>query len=306
VTRKTPGLDVANGSSRDGIVIPDAPSGEGEVLLTSIDLASFEIYLEMNRELWLAAEAGNIQEMEGILRNNGKVAVNWRNHDGSSALFQARFYGQDAAVGLLLAHPDIDVNLKDKYGSTPFKVACSSGRTACVRLMLKDSRVMVNEHSSNGYSPLVWAASYGYLDLIRWWIASGREMDLGEAGNPLVDPILAARRSERPEVTELLERFKGDAARTRHVVRTQLGLVDELAAQIFALVVFFSDGLLQVNDTTPSPAARFFSISGQLPLEVQMVLCFRLVGPSRKSFTEMRARWPSGNCQRGSDPPFVP
>ena len=169
----------------------------------------------MNRELWLAAEAGNIQEMEGILRNNGKVAVNWRNHDGSSALFQARFYGQDAAVGLLLAHPDIDVNLKDKYGSTPFKVACSSGRTACVRLMLKDSRVMVNEHSSNGYSPLVWAASYGYLDLIRWWKTSGREMDLGEAGNPLVDPILAARRSE------LLEIF---AASQRHhsVTRSQI------------------------------------------------------------------------------------
>jgi len=61
---------------------------------------------------------------------------------------------------------------------------------------------------------------------------------------------------------------------TRHVVRVKPGLLDDMAAEMFALVVFVSDGLLQVNDTT-TPAARFFSIAAQLPLELQMVLCFR-------------------------------
>ena len=68
---------------------------------------------------------------------------------------------------------------------------------------------------------------------------------------------------------------------TRHDVRVELGFVDELAA--FALVVFVSDGLLQTNETTtPSPAARLFRIAAQLPLELQMVLCYRVVGSSKE------------------------
>ena len=81
----------------------------------------------------------------------------------------------------------------------------------------------------------------------------------------------------------LLERFESDAAKTTHAMRVELGLFDALAAEMFALVVFVSDGLLQVNDTTtPSPATRYFSIVAQLPLELQMVLCFRQVGSDKE------------------------
>ena len=47
-------------------------------------------------------------------------------------------------------------------------------------------------------------------------------------------------------------------------------------------MVFVSDGLLQTKDTTTTPAARFFSIAAQLPLELQMVLCYRLVGSAKE------------------------
>jgi len=40
--------------------------------------------------------------------------------------------------------------------------------------------------------------------------------------------------------------------------------------------------LLQITDATPSPAARFFSITAQLPLELQMLLCYRLVGSPKE------------------------
>jgi len=63
----------------------------------------------------------------------------------------------------------------------------------------------------------------------------------------------------------------------------ELGCLDELAAEVFALVVFVSDGLLQVKDTKiTTPAARFFSIATQLPLELQVVLCYRVVGSDRE------------------------
>ena len=65
-------------------------------------------------------------------------------------------------------------------------------------------------------------------------------------------------------------------------MRVELGFVDEMAAEMFALVVFVSDGLLQITDATPSPAARFFSIARRLPLELQMVLCYRQVGSCKE------------------------
>jgi len=82
-------------------------------------------------------------------------------------------------IPLLLAHPDIDVNVKDKYKRTPFYVACANGFTSCVREMLKDSRVKVNEPAA-GFTPLRQAAVSGRLDVIKWWIASSREIVLGE------------------------------------------------------------------------------------------------------------------------------
>ena len=104
-------------------------------------------------------------------------------------------------------------------------------------------------------------------------------MDLGTPGDVLkTDAIGVAKEEGNTEVVALLERFKENPVKTRHAMRVELGWYDEAAAEMFALVVFFSDGLLQFNDTTPSPAARFFSIAAQLPLELQMILCFRQVG----------------------------
>ena len=148
--------------------------------------------------------------------------------------------------------------------------------------MLKDSRVKMNEPANEGRIPLRSAAFYGYLDVIKWWIASGREIDLGKPEELRTDAIGVAKRYDKTEVVTLLERIKSDPARTRHAMRVEVGWYDEAAAEMFALVVFVSDGLLQVNDTTTTPAARFFAIARRLPLELQMLLCFRLVGSGKE------------------------
>ena len=149
---------------------------------------------------------------------------------------------------------------------------------------MKDSRVKVNAPDNEGHTPLWCAAVCGYLDITKWWIASGREMNLGTPGEvDKTDAIGGAKKWGMTEVVTLLERFKSDAAQTRHAVRVELGWYDEAAAEIFALVVFVSDGLLQVDDTTPAPAARFFNIARRLPLELQMVLCFRQVGSDKET-----------------------
>ena len=85
------------------------------------------------------------------------------------------------------------------------------------------------------------------------------------------------------KVVTLLERFEENPVKTKHAVRVELGLVDDLAAEMFALVVFVSDGLLQIKDTTTTtPAARYFKIARSLPLELQMVLCYRMVRSAKE------------------------
>ena len=182
---------------------------------------------------------------------------------------------------LLLVHPGIDVNLKDHHGSTPFLRACVNGHTSCVRLLLKDSRVKVNEPDKSGYPPLRWCAYQGRLDIIKWWIASGREIDLGKPGNSQTDAVGQAKKQGNTEVAALLERLQeqgkqegeGEQEEVRHGVRREVGWYDEAAVEMFAVVVFVSDGLLQVTQGhLHSPAARFISIARHLPLELQMIL----------------------------------
>jgi len=223
---------------------------------------------------------GDAKELAELVRQDPGVKVNMRLDRERRTLLHSACNedSRSAVLPLLLAHPNIDVNAKSHGGRTPFSYACN-GRPSCVREMLKDSRVKVNEPDKGGITPL-WVAAYcGHLDIIKWWIAFGREVDLGTPGDVLkTDAIGVAKEEGNTEVVALLERFKNDAVQTKHAMRVELGWYDEAAAEMFALVVFFSDGLLQFNDTTPSPAARFFSIAAQLPLELQMILCFRQVG----------------------------
>jgi len=231
-----------------------------------------------------AVESGNAKKLAKLMRQVPGFKVNQQNEDGYTLLHLACLRDRRSAViPLLLAHPDIDVNVKNGNGCTPFHWACF-GYTSCVREMLKDSRVKVNEPTNSGSTPLQLAAANDHLDVIKWWIASGREMDLGEPGDvDKTDAIGVAKKKGKTEVVALLERFKSDAAQTRHAIRVEIGLIDALAAEVFALVVFVSGGLLQINDTkTRTRAARFFSIARRLPLELQMVLCYRQVGSCKE------------------------
>jgi len=184
---------------------------------------------------YLAAENGNAEELQEILRNNPNLDVNWRNENenGSTALKIACQNGHDSIVSILLAHLDIDVNLKDLDGWTPFSSACWYGYTSCARLLLKDHRVKVNEPDKNGDTPLKWAAYFGHHDVIKWWIASGREMNLGTPTKYGTDGIAAATREGKTEVASLHERFKSDATKTRSEVRLELGINGSLPFSLF-------------------------------------------------------------------------
>ena len=163
-----------------------------------------------------AVESGDAKKVAELIRQDPGFNVNMvLDGFGVTILHFACEWSDDSSpvIPLLLAHPDIDVNVKNKYGWTPFFYACG-GSPSCAREMLKESRVKVNEPRNYGETPLRWAAVNGPLDVIRWWIASGREMDLGKPGDVgKTDAIGVAKEWGKKEVVTLLERFKIDAAR---------------------------------------------------------------------------------------------
>ena len=197
--------------------------------------------------IFWAASNGHVSVAKRILMKIPTLKVSCSLGDsGGTALHQACMADQDSIVSILLAHPDINVNEMTYQGYTPLLYACVNGNTSCARLLLRDQRVRVTAANFNGRTPLYQAARDGHVDIVRWWIAYGREMDLGRPKNEDMDLVGEARERGNAEVVALLERFQ-DQVRTRREVRVEVGWCDEAAAEMFAIVVFVSDGLLRVE-----------------------------------------------------------
>jgi len=222
----------------------------------------------------MAIEEGLVDKAGDILRNNPAIDVNWSDRAGNTLLHRACKENCLAIVQLLLDNPAIDVNRQNNTYLTPFYLALRENRASLVYLLLRDSRVNVNNADDYNHTPLKWAVIWGSIDLIEWWIASGREVE------PVDQCIRTAMDRGRKMVTNLLQRMMENPKQVRHELRVKLGWYDAEAADLFALVVFLSDGLLRVKRPYDE-AARFFVIAAQLPLELQAVLCRRVVGSSK-------------------------
>ena len=232
-----------------------------------------------------AVVAGDAALVREILRGHPTVDVNSKGALGRSPLSWACEHGFEAIVALLLAHPGIAPNPTNLSGTNAFWVACNYGKTSCVRVLLDDPRVVTDVTDFLGH-PSIWAAvCNGHQDVIKWWIASGRTMGLGDPLNWRTNALGVAKKMGMTDMGALLEEFDKNPVETRAGMRLELGWYDEVAAGVFALVVFVSDGLLQVTlgDQSTTAAARFFRIATQLPLELQMVLCYRVPGSLKEA-----------------------
>jgi len=267
-------------------------------------LSPWSSWLRDEDKFHAAVRKGQVQEVRRLLEET-PVDVNWADLEGKTPLHVACRWGHTEIVSLLLEQPEIDVNVRDREsGGSPFFVACQEGRTDCAWVLLEDKRVLVNCPASvpmEWASPLSQAAFWGHVGIVRRWIASGRELDLARSEKDGVDAIAAAKRVEfwhsdmklrgKIEVTSLLELFIKNPVQTRAWVRQELRYHERAAAALFAQVVFLCDGLVTLpsldSPTTSTKtvaeeeATRFFGIAGRLPMELQMVLCHRVVGSTR-------------------------
>ena len=97
-----------------------------------------------------------------------------------------------------------------------------------------------------------------------------------------------ARERDQTKIASLLERFITNPTQTRHELRVKLQVLDASAAELFAVVVFLCDELLQLKPAShPAAAAtRFFTIAENLPMELQMILCHCAVGSMKQNILQ--------------------
>ena len=87
------------------------------------------------------------------------------------------------------------------------------------------------------------------------------------------------RKTYGPLIADLIDEYEKHPASVRRRLRTLPGVRDPFIGQVYALVVFFSDGLLRLPQSQNSnEIGRFFIICSRLPLELQMVVCNRMFG----------------------------
>jgi len=240
--------------------------------------------------LCVAAFAGHTEQVMSLLKDHPDLNINWpHSHNGLTALHHASSEDHVEVVKLLLAHPDIDVNLRGKTGLTAIGVACMDGHASVAQLLLKDPRVDVTIVCNQHCTPLWWASWEGTREVLQWLIASGKDLGaINQKGQWIGREFtcLEAAKTKKSEAVSLLQRFVTNPAQTRYEVRVHLGLLDEVAAEIFALTVFLCDDLLLLKRVRTSSrrsgnmglATRFFDIASKLPTELQMILCHRVVG----------------------------
>ena len=186
--------------------------------------------------------------------------------------------------------------------ATPFLIACQEGHKEVVLLLLDDPRIDSNKPAYDQSTPLWIASQNGHLVVVQHLLASGREIDTerrsaynnktaAEHGRRIVprgpddtDEDYYRKKTNGPLCADLIDEYEREPEHLHvfHRLRRQPGLREYFIGHLFALVVFHSDSFVVINERTAhSYTRRFFRITSQLPLDLQMVLCNRIFGSPR-------------------------
>jgi len=128
----------------------------------------------------------------------------------------------------------------------------------------------------NRWLPVTLACLFNHTTVVKWLLATVP-----------VGPELTHRlRTELPvsgftgdfQIRDFVRWYISDPLAARRALRQSLKLSDEEVADVFALIIFLCEGLLQVPDDSDN-SGRFFVIAQRLPMELQMRLCHLAAGP---------------------------
>jgi hypothetical protein len=241
--------------------------------------------------LLMACQHGSAEMVELLFDRYPDITCGISGHCRSyTPLHQAALSDRPDIVKILLKRgkTNFDVNAITNGKLTAFTIACYYHRNSeCAKLLLDDPRTDPETCDVFARTPLCLVIKHMDTGLLRHWLATGRKLGLTETLG-IREAINTATVNKWAEGVELLERHSVHPVLLRHEMRLELGWLETEAARFFAAVVFLSDGLLRLKVrnfaiTMDATRSRFLRIAERLPLELQMVLCHRLVGSSKST-----------------------
>lgn len=155
--------------------------------------------LNVDNELLVAAEEGNVGKIEDILNQKANLEV--RNVHGLTPLVIAVTKGHAEAVKLLLSKGS---DLKANYAGGVFAIHVADNPEV-LRVLMAGGADLMQRNPTNGGLPIHYAAFFGKLEVVRALLAMGVKVDAtDDRGDTAL--ILAARFGQIEAVRLLLEK----------------------------------------------------------------------------------------------------
>jgi len=265
-------------------------------------------HIELSNFVLTTALAG---EIRGLLESHPDLTLNTGPLPGGrSAFHMACAMNNLSAVEVFLSHVPrvpLDLNFPDHRGFTPVMYCCQFALSPIAKDVHDFPRTsrrlifhpavrldVVTEVLGRTWTPLHVACKS--FEAMKWMIITGKPLSFRAAPAPAFDDengIACRVLWERLLRNEDLVRYhlRLEAVHSPcDVVRQAAG--DLRYLELFATIVFLSDGLLRERSTTPAARElvgpywvvvnqqyrRFFAMTQKLPLELQALLCLRAGG----------------------------
>jgi ankyrin repeat protein len=218
-----------------------------------------------------------------MIKNHPELDLMWISHTGGNLLHHACSKNCHRIVPILLKVPDIDVNRRDDSNLTPFIYACVDNSVESLALLLDDPRFDMTSNYFMSIHPLIYSRDY-CEGLIVIWVTSGRPIKPRNAVEKTIVGLKAI--PQRQHDVKLLESYLEHPEHAVFCASVELKKPEYVASLFFAPLIFLSDGLLQLkeeSDEQSKKAARFLNMARTLPMELQMMLCYRAAGSTKNS-----------------------
>jgi len=229
-----------------------------------------------------------IEQIVAFVRDHPEYDLNLPETEGTFTAFMYACGHNQIDVIRALVHffpGRLDLNQRDSSGWTPVMFSCVRSAFLDVAKFLichPDVRLDVVTNAGDCILHLVGAN----LELLRWVLATNKPLTLNWAH--MDDRYSKAPSSQNlAQCRAILEGFHRNEGLARHQARLEIGPgpFDARWLDTYAIMIFISDGLLQMcavlTLVVRQDTGRFFGMGQRLPLDLQMVLCRRLVGSGR-------------------------
>lgn len=197
--------------------------------------------------LYLACTNGDVEMVKYL----GSIPAIKTEEDGtitSSPLCVACHAGNLEVVRFLVEELKFNPGgYHSRFSSTqPLAHACVSGNSELVRYLLKFPEVDINKNGSYSMNALTQTGPRGHLDILKVLLSDWRHLEYEYDSCHRVLSVHSSLHGKvyDYEIHDLLAAYKKHPDATRNRLRNELGLSDEIAADFFSLMIFFTDDFL--------------------------------------------------------------